>query len=90
MTALQIPAALDTGAAEPLRAELLARLDRNEPLMLDGAEVSRAGLACMQVLASAREEAGRRGVAYSLDNASEGLRQMADLARLGFVLDPIA
>ena len=77
-----LPATLDTSAAVPLRRALLDRLDRGEPVHLDGSEVARAGLACLQVLASGRMTAEARGLDFRLDHCSDALGRMIALARL--------
>jgi chemotaxis protein CheX len=81
---------LDTPAAGPLRAALLGLVERRQPLLLDGAGVTRVGIACLQVLASARATAAADGLGYHLADASEPLDAMATLAGLGAVLAPIA
>lgn len=89
MTVHSLPEMLDTGAAEPLRAALLDRIERREALLLDGASVVRAGQACLQVLLSARATAAAEGLHYALAAPSEALRGMIALARIDAVLDPI-
>ncbi|MCP3735587.1 STAS domain-containing protein [Sphingomonas sp. RP10(2022)] len=84
-----LPATLDTSAAGPLRHALLARVERGEPLHLDGADVVRAGQACLQVLASARATAADRGLAFRIDHPSDALARMMTLARLDAALDPV-
>ncbi len=85
-----LPATLDTTAAGPLRHALLARIERGEPLHLDGSEVTRIGQACLQVLASARATAAARGLAFRLDPRSDALGRMVTLARLDAALDSAA
>jgi len=82
-----LPEILDTSAAVPLRIALLDRIDRGEPVLLDGSEVTRAGLACLQVLASARATAAEQDVAFRLDQPSEALARMIELAGLAEALD---
>lgn len=86
MTAFPLAATLDTAAATPLRQELLARIDSNRPVELDGAAVTRTGLACLQVLASAREAATSRGLRFAIADPSDALIEMAQLARLDATL----
>jgi chemotaxis protein CheX len=50
---LTLPSSLDLAAATPLREEFLARRGRN--IHVDGAEVARAGVPCLQVLLAARQ-----------------------------------
>jgi chemotaxis protein CheX len=82
-------ASLDTAAAGPLRAALLDLVERRQPLLLDGAGVTRVGIACLQVLASARATAAADGLGYRLVDASEPLGTMATLAGLAALLDPV-
>ncbi|NYD92132.1 STAS domain-containing protein [Sphingomonas melonis] len=77
-----LPETLDTSAASPLRIALLDRIDRGEPVHLDGSEVTRAGLACLQVLASARATAVEQDVEFRLEKPSEALARMIGLAGL--------
>ncbi|WP_267395659.1 MULTISPECIES: STAS domain-containing protein [unclassified Sphingomonas] len=81
---------LDTAAAGPLRAALLGLVERRQPMLLDGAGVARVGIACLQVLASARATAAADGLGYHLADASEPLAAMATLAGLAVVLDPVS
>jgi chemotaxis protein CheX len=90
MTAHALAASLDTAAAAPLRAALLARIEGRQPILLDGGSVARVGLACLQVLASARATAAAEGLGYRIANPSGALRDMAALARLDALLDPVA
>ncbi|WP_267397444.1 MULTISPECIES: STAS domain-containing protein [unclassified Sphingomonas] len=89
MKAHQLAASLDTAAAEPLRAALLGRIESRQPLLLDGAEVMRVGMACLQVLASARASAIADRLSYDIGNASMPLREMATLAGFAAVLEPV-
>ena len=50
---LTLPASLDLAAAAPLKAELLGR--RGRKLRLDGTNVVRVGVPCLQVLLAARQ-----------------------------------
>lgn len=77
-----LPATLDTSAAGPLRLALVDRIERGEPIVLNGSGVTRAGLACLQVLASARATADARGLAFRLDDCSDALAQMIALSHL--------
>lgn len=84
-----LPAVLDTSAAGPLRIALLARLERGEPLDLDGSDVARIGQACLQVLASARASCLAQRIGFRLDHRSDALDRMIVLAGLGPSLDPV-
>ncbi|RZM17488.1 MAG: STAS domain-containing protein [Sphingomonas sp.] len=85
-----LPSTLDTDAAGPLRHALLATIERGEPLHCDGAEVTRIGQACLQVLASARATAQARGLGFRIDRASDPMVRMSALARLDAALAPVA
>lgn len=87
MTAHPLAPSLDTAAAAPLRLYLLGLIERHKPLVLDGSGVTRAGQACLQVLACAREEARTDGLAFRIENPSDALAGMAALAGLATVLD---
>jgi chemotaxis protein CheX len=50
---LTLPASLDLAAAAPLKEELLGR--RGRKIRLDGANVVRVGVPCLQVLLAARQ-----------------------------------
>jgi chemotaxis protein CheX len=90
MTSHSLPSVLDTAAAEPLHAALLARITQGTPLRIDGAAVERAGLACLQVLASARATAAAAGIGFALEGPSEPLRRMVALGRFDTLLEPVA
>jgi len=90
MTAHPLPSSLDTAAAAPLRLELLAQLAAGGPVVLDGSGVTRVGQACLQVLASARASAAGHGFAFAIADASTALREMASLAGVDAVLEPLA
>jgi chemotaxis protein CheX len=90
MTSLTLAAVLDTAAADPLRRALLATLEAGTPLVLDGTAVERAGLACVQVLASARATAAADGLGFRLADSSPALLEMLRLAGLDAVLAPLA
>ncbi|MBB4154346.1 chemotaxis protein CheX [Sphingomonas jinjuensis] len=89
MTALQLGASLDTAAATKLRHDLLARLDTRQPLTIDGAEVVRVGQACLQLLASARAAAEAQQLTFAIVDPSQPLVDMATLAGLGAILEPV-
>lgn len=80
---------LDTAAAEPLRQALLARIEAGEPLLIDGAGVDRAGLACLQVLASARATAAASGLSFAIASSSDALTAMTTLAGMEQLLAPL-
>ncbi|PZU60004.1 MAG: chemotaxis protein CheX [Brevundimonas sp.] len=70
MTAsLTLAPVLDLNAAEPLKAELMAR--RGADLTIDGASVDRLGGLCLQVLLSARRTWQADGVNLRLGSVSQ-------------------
>lgn len=84
---IALPAVLDTDAAVPLRQTLDGMVARRESLLLDGAAVERAGLACLQVLAAARAAAAEAGLAFRIEAAGAALVEMTALARLDLLPD---
>jgi len=87
MTSFPLPGRLDTAAAAPLRAALLERIERSVPLLFDGSRVEHAGLACLQLLASARATADARGLVFGVDAPSPELAAAVALAGLGDLLE---
>ena len=77
---LPLPQSLVTAAAAPLRTALLDRLDRREAVLLEGGEVERVGLACLQVLAAAKAAADGEGLGFAIIEPSNPLREAATLA----------
>jgi chemotaxis protein CheX len=81
-----LPASLDGAAAGPLADLLRERLADGQPIALDGAQVDRVGLACLQVLLSARAAAIGGGMPFTIATPSEtftatiGLAGCPDLA----------
>jgi chemotaxis protein CheX len=82
----QLPAALNAAAAQPLLDLLKERLADNEPIILDGSAVLQLGQACLQVLLGARAAAGSREIAFTINNPSEALSTMANMAGCGELL----
>jgi len=82
----QLPAVLNSAAAQPLLDLLKERLADNEPIILDGSAVSQLGQACLQVLLGARAAAGSRELTFIINNPSEALSMMADMAGCGELL----
>ena len=76
----QLPAVLNAAAAKPLLDLLKERLADNEPIVLDGSAVSQLGQACLQVLLGARAAADSRELAFTINNPSEALSMMVDVA----------
>jgi chemotaxis protein CheX len=89
MTDYTLPAVLDTSAAAALRLEMLQRIEARQPMRLDGGNVTRAGQACLQVLASARASAAITGQRFALTNRSEVLENMTALAGLELALESV-
>jgi chemotaxis protein CheX len=83
---IALAAVLDTPAAGPLRLALKQTLAEGGPLLLDGAAVERAGLACLQVLAAGRAAAGQRGLEFRIADASAPFAAMATLAGLDILV----
>ncbi|WP_230483525.1 STAS domain-containing protein [Sphingomonas sp. Leaf21] len=82
MSALSLAHVLDTGAAAPLRQSLLDLIGAGDAIALDGSHVTQAGLACLQVLASAQAMAAAVRVDFELRHPSEPLASMIALAGL--------
>lgn len=82
MSALSLTSVLDTGAAAPLRQALLDLIASGDAIVLDGSQVTQAGQACLQVLASAQAMAGSVPVDFELHHPSEPLASMIALAGL--------
>ena len=82
----QLPALLNSAAAQPLLDLLKERLADNEPIILDGSAVSQLGQACLQVLLGARATAATRKLSFTIHNPSEALSAMADMAGCGDLL----
>jgi len=76
----QLPAVLNSAAAQPLADLLKERLADNEPILLDGSAVSQLGQACLQVLLSARATAAGRELAFAINNPSEALGMMTEMS----------
>lgn len=76
--ALRLPAALDLICADTLHSDLLARLSRDETLVVEGGAVERVSTACVQLLVAARVAAAARGQSFRLAGASDALRQAVD------------
>ncbi|HEY1124282.1 MAG TPA: STAS domain-containing protein [Sphingobium sp.] len=86
MSAIMLPATMDKGALPELAREMAQLCDKGEPLLIDGAKVSRIGLAGLQLLVSGALAANDRGVEFKLTNASEELAGAAALSGLGAML----
>ena len=76
----QLPAALNSAAAQLLADLLKERLADNEPIILDGSAVSQLGQACLQVLLSARATAAARKLAFAINNPSDTLSTMTEMS----------
>lgn len=78
---VRLPADLGLGAAEPLRAALVAAIDGGGALVLDGAAVERVSTACLQVLVAAARAAAAAGLAFRITDPTPVLSgAVADLA----------
>lgn len=69
---------LDAAAAPQLRDTLLASLDRQRPIVLDGEEVERFSTPCAQVLVAAARMAETLDIAIRLEPASPQLLTAMD------------
>jgi len=76
----QLPAVLNSAAAQPLVDLLKERLADNEPIALDGSAVSQLGQACLQVLLSVRAAAASRHLAFAINNPSDTLSMMTEMS----------
>jgi chemotaxis protein CheX len=88
MTRFSLPARLDTPAAATLKAALEQRVGEGAELELMAADIDLVGLACLQVLASARKTASLNGRSLSLAHPSATLRDACELSGFGFLLVP--
>lgn len=70
---LKLPAVLDLNAAEPLKAELLAR--RGQGVIIDASDVERLGGLCLQVLLSAKRTWAADGVNLKLAPLSDAFAE---------------
>lgn len=86
MSAIILPATMDKGALPELAREMALLCDKGEALTVDGAKVSRIGLAGLQLLVSAALAAHDRSIEFTLTNASEELAGAATLSGLGAML----
>jgi len=71
--AIVLAQVLDMNAAEPLKAELLAR--RGQPTTLDASNVERLGGLCLQVLLSARKTWAADGVDLTISPQSQAFSE---------------
>lgn len=83
-----LAARLDTTAAPPLAAALAERAAGGQAITLDGAAVTEIGLACLQVLASARATASARGLPFVIAGRSDALAAGCALAGMRDLLAP--
>ena len=90
MTTLSLAPVLDTTAAAPLRQALLDLIASGDAIALDGGQVTQAGQACLQVLASAQAMAASIRTDFELQNPSEALASMITLAGLDRLVTPAA
>jgi chemotaxis protein CheX len=88
---LTLPNSLDLAAAAPLRDEFLAR--RGQKIHVDGANVARVGVPCLQVLLAARRIWADDQIEWVSGNFSVELVSALDelgisLERLGLEKEP--
>lgn len=70
---LMLAPLLDLNAAEPLKADLMAR--RGQPVTLDASAVERLGGLCLQVLLAARRTWATDGVNLRLGSVSDNFSE---------------
>jgi chemotaxis protein CheX len=86
-----LPASLDLAAAAPLKEEFLSR--RGRKISLDGANVARVGVPCLQVLLAARQTWADDQIEWMSGNFSDefisALNELGiSLERLGLEKEP--
>lgn len=74
-----LPTKLDTAQAASLATEIKADLEQNRWVHLNGSSVEMVGLACLQILLSARLSAEKAGLPFLIENPSEALSYGARL-----------
>ena len=79
---LELPPIVTVGEAERIAEALLERINAKEPIVIDGANVERIGLAGLQVLLAARSSASAAGLPFGIEACSDPLSDMANLAGL--------
>jgi ABC-type transporter Mla MlaB component len=82
MSEIILPAIMDKGSLSPLAREMAELCDKGAALDIDGAKVSRVGLAGLQLLASAALAAKDRSVDFRITNPSEELLGAVSLSGL--------
>jgi anti-anti-sigma regulatory factor len=82
MSEIILPAIMDKGSLSMLAREMAEYCDKGEALLVDGAKVSRIGLAGLQLLASAAIAAKDRSIEFRIANPSEELVGAASLSGL--------
>ena len=83
-----LPASLDTLAAGTLRTNLKNTIDRGESVLLNGGDVEQVWQACLQVLVSAQQAAKEAKLVFRIEDPSDALTGMAQLAGLDLLLQP--
>lgn len=87
MTLHILPGRLDTGAADGLHGALLDRVAQGQPLRLDGAAVEQVGLACLQLLISARRTAAALQLPFVIEHPSAALLEGISIAGLDALVE---
>jgi anti-anti-sigma regulatory factor len=82
MSEIILPAVMDKGSLSPLAREMSEYCEKGEALVIDGAKVSRVGLAGLQLLVSAALAAKDRDVEFRISNPSEELQGAAVMSGL--------
>ncbi len=86
MSAIILPTIMDKASLPPLARDMAEHVDKGQPLLIDGAKVSRVGLAGLQLLVSGALAAQDRSVEFRLTNASAELAGAASLSGLSAML----
>ncbi len=86
MSAIILPATMDKASLLPLARDMATQCDKGQPLLIDGANVSRVGLAGLQLLVSGVLAARDRSLEFRLTDASGELAGAASLSGLSAML----
>lgn len=86
-TAIRLEQALDLRAAALLRDEAHQALAQGNDLEVDASAVQRVGLACLQILLSARRSFAAQGVGFTLTAPSEAMVDACRMAGMDELLE---
>ena len=82
MSDIILPAIMDRASLSPLAREMMEQVDKGEPLVVNGAKVSRLGLAGLQLLVCAALAARDKDVTFEIEEPSDELTGAAELSGL--------